>query len=150
MAISDLEFELANQRGITRREAHAAVQSAKFDRRSGRVVLALSTGLQVAFRPADAQGLQQARHEDLARIDISPSGLGLHFPALDADIYVPALLEGFFGSGRWMAEQRGRLGGSASTPAKAEAARTNGRLGGRPRKLPAKLPAKLPLTKRPD
>ena len=137
MAISELEFERANQRGIARRESHAAVQSAKFDRRQGRVVLALSTGLQVAFRPADAQGLQQAKPADLAQIEISPSGLGLHFPALDADIDVPALLEGFFGSSRWIAEQRGRLGGQAATPAKAKAARDNGRLGGRPRKADA-------------
>jgi len=49
---------------------------------------------------------------------------------LDADLYVPALLEGFLGSRRWLAQQRGQLGGAARSPAKAEAARSNGRLGG--------------------
>jgi hypothetical protein len=39
----------------------------------------------------------------LSKIEISPSGLGLHFPAIDADLYLPALLDGFLGSRRWMA-----------------------------------------------
>jgi hypothetical protein len=71
------------------------------------------------------------------RIEITPSGLGIHFPKLDADLYLPALLEGFLGSRRWIAAQMGRIGGKASTKAKSTAARRNGRLGGRPRKEPA-------------
>jgi len=59
----------------------------------------------------------------LTEIEISPSGLGLHFPKLDADLYLPALLEGFMSSKEWMA-----------TPAKTAASRANGKLGGRPRK----------------
>jgi hypothetical protein len=90
--------------------------------------------LQIAFAPRDAQGLEQASAEDLLDARISPSGLGVHFPRLDADLYVPALLEGFLGSQRWMAAQRGRLGGQSQSEAKARAARANGRLGGRPRK----------------
>jgi hypothetical protein len=71
----------------------------------------------------------------LSAIEISPSGLGLHFPALDADLYVPALLEGFLGSRHWMAEQLGKSGGQARSHAKTAAARANGRLGGRPKKV---------------
>jgi hypothetical protein len=134
MAISERDFEAANQRGAALREASAVVQKARHDRRSGRVVLTLASGLQVAFLPRDVQGLAQALPEQLAAIEISPSGLGLHFPALDADVYVPALLEGFFGTQRWMAAQHGRLGGQAASTVKQEAARRNGRLGGRPRK----------------
>jgi hypothetical protein len=36
--------------------------------------------------------LETARPADLAVIEISPTGLGLRFPVLDADTYVPALL----------------------------------------------------------
>lgn len=36
------------------------------------------------------------------------------------------------------AARLGRLGGTASTPRKSDAARKNGRLGGRPRKVPGK------------
>jgi hypothetical protein len=61
--------------------------------------------------------------------------LGLHFPQLDADLYLPALLQGFLGSRQWMAQAMGKVGGKAVNPQKADAARANGRLGGRPRKI---------------
>ena len=59
------------------------------------------------------QGLEAAKPADLTDAQISPSGLGVHFPRLDADLYIPALLEGFLGSRRWMAAQNGRAGGKA-------------------------------------
>ncbi len=128
------EIELAEVRGARRREAGPTVVAARYDRHLGRVMVRLSTGLDVAFSPHDAQGLEHAHPGDLEPIEISPSGLGLHFPKLDADLYLPALLEGFLGSRRCMAARLGAQGGSARTPAKASAARANGRLGGRPRK----------------
>jgi hypothetical protein len=66
------------------------------------------------------------------RIEISPHGLGLHWPQLDAGLYIPALIEGAFGSRRWM-KQIGELGGSARSAAKAKTSRENGKRGGRPR-----------------
>ena len=82
-----------------------------------------------------AEGLADAKPADLAIIEITPAGLGLHWPKLDADLYLPALLEGVFGSLRWMAGLLGKSGGLARTEAKVAAARENGRRGGRPRKL---------------
>ena len=61
-----------------------------------------------------------------------PNGLGLHWPQLDADLYVPAPIEGAFGSRRWM-QHIGELGGSARSAAKAKALRENGTRGGRPK-----------------
>jgi hypothetical protein len=58
----------------------------------------------------------------------------LHFPKLDADLYLPALLEGLLGSKRWMAARLGKHGGQARSAAKAAASRENGKRGGRPRK----------------
>jgi hypothetical protein len=60
-----------------------------------------------------------------------PPGFGLYFPTLDADLYMPALLQGVFGSERWMAARLGARGGQARTAAKAASSRKNGRLGGR-------------------
>jgi hypothetical protein len=68
------------------------------------------------------------------KIEISPSGLGLYFPAIDADMYLPSLLEGFLGSRHWMAARLGKAGGSVKSGAKAAAVRKNGKLGGRPKK----------------
>jgi hypothetical protein len=94
----------------------------------------LNTGLELAFPPALAEGLADAAPEDLANIEISPAGFGLHWPKLDADLYIPALLQGVFGSRQWMAAQLGAAGGRARSSAKAASSRTNGLKGGRPRK----------------
>ena len=74
----------------------------------------------------------------LELIEISPSGYGIHFPKLYADLYLPALLEGFLGSRKWMVARLGAQGGKSRTTAKASAARANGALGGRPRKSAAR------------
>jgi len=66
-----------------------------------------------AFPTRLAEGLADASPGDLAEIEVSPAGLGLHWPKLDADVYVPALLQGVFGSKRWMAAELGAAGGKA-------------------------------------
>jgi hypothetical protein len=103
----------------------------------GKVTIQLSNGATFAFPPEIAQGLEGASAAQLSKIEITPSGLGLHFPELDADLYVSGLLAGFFGSKPWMAAQLGREGGKARTAKKADASRHNGKLGGRPCKPPA-------------
>ena len=110
------EFLEANRRADERRLTTPHAISARYDRRIGRIVVRLSTNLEISFSPRDAEGLETATREQLQSIEISPTGFGIHFPALDADLYIPALLEGFFGSKRWMAA---RLGGR---PKKAAAA----------------------------
>src|SRR5438105_9455857 len=105
-----------------------------YDRASGRIVIHLSSRLDVSFSPRDAQGLEHAKPSQLDEIEISPSGFGIHFPKLDADIYLPALLEGFLGSKRWMAARLGQIGGQSRSVAKKAASKANGRLGGRPKK----------------
>ena len=132
--VSDDEFAQANARGLERQTTGPIAVAARYDRRISRVVVSLDTGLDITFSPHAAQGLERATPADLAPIEISPSGLGLHFPKLDADLYLPALLEGFLGSKKWMAARLGAQGGRTSTPAKAAASRANGKLGGRPRK----------------
>jgi len=79
------------------------------------------------------QGLENATPTQLAHIEITELGEGLHWEALDVDHYIPGLLNGVFGTRRWMAKI-GRNGGRARTPAKARAARANGSKGGRPKK----------------
>jgi uncharacterized protein DUF2442 len=139
--VSRDEYSRANARAARRRDAGPTAVAARHDRRGGRVIVSLSTGFDVTFSPRDAQGLEAAKPTQLHPIEISPSCLGLHFPKLDADLYLPALLEGFLGSPRWIAQQMtqrmGEQGGRAPTAAKAAANRRNGKLGGRPRKTAA-------------
>jgi len=135
MDITNTSFEAANRRGAAKKSTFPAALTVRYDRRISRIVISLASGLEIAFAPRDVQGLEKAHPADLADAEISPSGLGVHFPKIDADIYIPALMEGFLGSKRWMASQMGKVGGLASTDAKVAAARENGKLGGRPRKV---------------
>jgi len=134
MAIYD-DFDRANERAKDLQATVPRAVTARYDRRLGRIVIHLSSKLDVAFSPRDAQGLENATPSQLDKIEITPSGLGIHFPKLDADIYLPALLEGFLGSKKWMAARLGASGGKSRSTAKASASRTNGRLGGRPKIL---------------
>jgi Protein of unknown function (DUF2442) len=127
-------FEAAATRGKERLRGPQAT-GACYDAARDRIVVELSTGIEISFSPKQAQGLATARPDDLSEIEIAPSGPGLHFPKIDADIYVPALLEGVLGSAKWMAGQMGRIGGAARSAAKAQAARENGKRGGRPRRI---------------
>src|SRR5690349_3857717 len=117
------EFRKAVARAASMRETQPRAMSARYDRRTDRVIVSLAEGLEVGFAPHSAQGLENARPADLATIDVSPSGFGLHFPKLDADIYLPAVLEGILGSRNWMAAHLGALGGRAKSRVKAAASR---------------------------
>lgn len=106
MDISEKVLNEANTRGASLKAAYATVIKVRYDQRIRRVVIYLDSGLELAFSPKQAEGLEHARATELADAVISPSGLGIHFPHLDADIYLPALLEGFLGSKRWIASTK--------------------------------------------
>jgi Protein of unknown function (DUF2442) len=127
------EFDQANARATQRLATTPTVMAARYDPGTDRVIMSLSNGLEVSFPAHEVEGLETATSADLSRIEIDPPGFGLHFPTLDADLYVPALLQGVFGSERWMAARLGARGGKARTAAKAASSRKNGTLGGRPR-----------------
>ena len=126
-------FELANQRAKQLQASVPRAVSARYDRKNNTIEIGLSSNLMVSFSPRHAQGLEKATPSQLQKIEISPSGFGIHFPRLDADLYLPAILQGFFGSRKWMASRLGQVGGKSRSVAKRAASRANGKLGGRPR-----------------
>lgn len=132
-------FELANQRAKYLQASLPRAVSAQYDRRIGRIVIHLNSKLDVTFSPNDAQGLENTSPALLDPIEISPSGFGIHFPKLDVDLYLPALLEGLLGSKKWMASRLGSTGGRSRSVAKGTAAKKNGLLGGRPKKKMAEV-----------
>ena len=85
------------------------------------------------FPREDLQGLQMGTPSQLKQIEIVGGGIGLHWPELDADLYVPALLQGIYGTKLWMAKI-GSRGGSAKSATKKKAARANGKFGERPKR----------------
>jgi hypothetical protein len=128
--LTDAEIDVALARGETARLAEPRAAAARYDRRLERVVVELTNGCTFAFPPRLAQGLEDATEEQLAGVEVLGAGSGLHWEALDADLSVPALLAGLFGTKAHMARRAGRV----TSPAKAAAARANGAKGGRPRK----------------
>lgn len=132
--ISTKEFEAAKARGEEFRKKNPYAISARYDRKSKRIIIDLSSKMSVSFSPEDAQHLEHAKPSQLKEIELSPSGYGIHFPQLDADFYLPALMEGFLGSRKWMAARLGQAGGRSRSQAKKVASRANGKLGGRPKK----------------
>jgi len=132
------DFQQANRRAKALRASTPRAVAVCYDRKSGHIVIQLSSKLTLSFSPRDAQGLQNAKPSQLDEVEISPSGFGIHFPKLDADLNVPGLLEGLLGSKAWMAAALGRAGGQSRSKAKRAAARANGRLGGRPKKAIAR------------
>jgi Protein of unknown function (DUF2442) len=100
---------------------------------AGRIHVELNNGCAFEFPVEQAQGLAGAKVADLRTIQIQASGLGLHWPKLDADLYVPSLVKGVLGTKQWMAEI-GAAGGRTTSAVKAAASRENGKRGGRPRK----------------
>lgn len=131
---TDAQFETAEARGREMLVREPRASAARYDRATGRVVIELANGCAYAFPAGLVQDLQGAGDEELAGVQVDGLGFNLHWPALDADLYVPALVSGVFGTRAWMTRELARRAGQATSPAKAAAARTNGAKGGRPRK----------------
>ena len=126
------EYEAATAEGSRMLATIPHAVAARYDQHADRIVIALNTGIEVGFSPRNAQGLDNATAGQLAEIEITPPGFSLHWPKLDADLYVPAILQGILGSRRWMAAQLGAVGGRSRSKVKAAASRENGKRGGRP------------------
>ena len=124
------EIAAARARGRLRRATEPHATSARYDRKSDRIVVELDSGATFTFPPQLVEGLTEATADQLADIELLGGGFGLHWERLDVDYTVPGLVNGIFGTARWMAARAGR----ATSPAKAAAARANGAKGGRPRK----------------
>jgi hypothetical protein len=132
--MTDRQLEAAEARGRKVLDSEPRASAARYDRHSDRVVIELLNGCAYAFPAHLVQDLQGASEDDLAGVETDSIGLNLHWPALDVDLYVPALVAGIFGTRAWMAGELARIAGSSKSPAKAAAARANGAKGGRPRK----------------
>jgi Protein of unknown function (DUF2442) len=128
--LSDSRFSAARTLGDAVRAAEPRAAAARYDSERREIIVELTSGATFMF-PCDlVQGLAGASENDLSQVEILGSGYGLHWEALDVDYTVPGLLAGVFGTRSHMA----KLAGQARSPAKAQAARTNGAKGGRPRK----------------
>jgi hypothetical protein len=97
-------------------------ESAKYEARTGRILVQLTNGIATAFPVASIKGLETATPEDLRRIEVQGKGYGLYLPLIDADISVSRLFSDLLGSNVMAQAERRTL-----------ASRSNGQKGGRPK-----------------
>ena len=107
--LTDEEYEAATERGRVSFETEPHAKSARYDRRTGMVVVELYNGCIFAFPPRQCQGLEDATDDELAGVETTPLGYGLHWEARDADFSVPGLMAGRFGTAKYMEKHRQRL-----------------------------------------
>jgi hypothetical protein len=129
----DTQIRQAKAAGIAALENEPRAKSVRYSPTRRQVVVELTNGCSFIFPVDKAQGLAGASNKDLADVQILGKGFGLHWEKLDADLSIPSLVVGIFGSKAWMRELA-RRGGASTSPAKATAARANGAKGGRPSK----------------
>jgi hypothetical protein len=132
--ITDAGFKKAEAAGAEMLAHEIRASSARYEPGTGRLVIDLANGCSYAFPAVLVEDLQGAGEADLAAVQVDGVGFNLHFPTLDADLFVPALVSGLFGTRAWMARELARAAGRKTSAAKALAARANGAKGGRPRK----------------
>jgi len=104
----------------------------RFASRSRHLVLTLTNGVELRIPVDLIPELRGASAAELADVALSPAGLAVHWARLDADLGVPSLAVLALGP-RVAARAGGAVAGSRTSPAKAAAARRNGREGGRPK-----------------
>ncbi|MFN0109438.1 MAG: DUF2442 domain-containing protein [Blastocatellia bacterium] len=95
-------FEEATRRGEEAMKTEITASSVRYDQASGRLILELKNG-STFIVPSDLiQGLRDAEPELIAKAKLGPRGASLHWAKLDVDFSVGGLLEGRFGTKKWM------------------------------------------------
>jgi hypothetical protein len=138
--VLDRQYQEATARGAETLRNLPKAAAARFDQNSKRLVLEMQNGTTVLVPVNLIQGLQNAGDNDLVDLRLLAEGTQIHWDKLDVQFYVKSLIEGIFGTRKWMKDlnehlsEIGRRGGSSTSRAKSEASRQNGLRGGRPRK----------------
>lgn len=135
--ITDAEVDAALARGEELLRTMPRAQRVRYDAESGRVLVELSNGCVFAFPPRLVQGLEDASEADIACVEVLGVGFALNWEAPDVQVSLEGLMDGIFGTRRYMERMWAARAGRATSPAKAAAARANGSKGGRPRKSAA-------------
>ena len=78
MATFEEQYKAAVVSGEHRLRTEPHIEKAHYDAKLRRVIVSLSNHAWFAFRPEDAQGLENATTAELKKIEISPSTFGLH------------------------------------------------------------------------
>lgn len=126
------QIRVAKERSRRLRATEPRAKSASYDRSARVLAIELTNGSSFRLPVKLIPWLQNVPSSELATVEVSPSGEGLHWESVDIDLSVPGLLQEIFGTTSWMRQLASR-GGRSRSSAKVRAARSNGSKGGRPR-----------------
>lgn len=102
------QLDRAKDRAMLSDTTEPRAVSAHYDRTSSQIVIHLKDGSTFMFPYELGQGLAGASADDLAAIEVTSFGIGLHWEALDVDLTVSSLLRGIYGTKAWMKNLRQR------------------------------------------
>ncbi|MEO8621607.1 MAG: DUF2442 domain-containing protein [bacterium] len=122
------QLPAADARETAERTVGLRAAKVRYDRKTHRFVLELTSGYLVGVPTRALPHLAEATAAQLAEVKVDLGGSSIRIPALDADYSVPGLLLAI------TARETGRRGGLVRSKAKSLAAKVNGAKGGRPRK----------------
>ncbi len=101
-ATLEAQLDQANETAILADATEPRAISADYDRVSGNIIIKLKDGSTFMFPHELGQGLGGASPDELAAVEVTASGIGLHWEKLDVDLTVPSLLRGIYGTKAWM------------------------------------------------
>ena len=122
---------------LARARAKTALRIVKgsFDLKRDAILITLSTGSEISVPRRAIIGLDKRNPADLADLHVQSPGFSLWSKQSDTGVLLETLLE--VAAGPSLISIAAAIVASHKSPAKAAAARQNGRKGGRPRKSPA-------------
>jgi predicted TPR repeat methyltransferase len=100
--VTDAEIDAALAQARKYEKYSRKVVGVVYSKSTDKLRLVLNDGAAYSVPRHLIQGLTDARQADLNRIQILGGGTGLLWPTLDVAHYVPALIQGVYGTEKWM------------------------------------------------
>src|SRR5690348_846574 len=104
VAVTEDEIDAAVALGRVAARNLPIAEYAMYDPADDTIVVRIRSGVTLRVPRRLLQGLEDATPEQVAEIELVGPGIGLHWPRLDVDHYLPGVVQGIFGTREWMAE----------------------------------------------
>ena len=98
----DKEIKLAKKAGKEAYLNEPRAVSVKYNKKTGRVIIDLITGVSFMFPASMAEELVDVSKSDLSDVSVLADGFAIYWKKIDVALSVPDLLKGVFGSKAWM------------------------------------------------
>lgn len=125
------QFNAARRRAAADRRTKPHAKAVRFNRRTRQVEITLLNDAMIGIPVAMLPRLAHATDAQLSDVEPSMGGTGIRFEQIDEDYSVMPLVVMALGK-KAVSQAAASIAGSHTSPAKAAAARRNGRKGGRP------------------